>query len=441
MRLFTRNLVRGSTHLCQGQEAVSVGACSALDEGDTMTCTYRGHGAVLAMGAPLDRSLAEILGKPHGLCGGRGGSMHLTDIWVGALGSFAVVGAHLPFACGTGFAAQVLGTGSVSLCFFGDGTTNIGAFHEALNLASIWKLPVVFVCENNLYGEYSPIASTTPVDRAGRASGELRDPRRSHRRQRRHGRRRGGAGGSRAGRGRRRADHDRGDDLPAHGPLAQRSGDLPAGGRARGVASSATRSPASRPRWRSTMVWRHRTSTRPGRGRRPPSPRRCSGRSTGPSPIRRAGSTTSGRPGHERAADLSRGRHPRARRRAGERRARGADRRGRRRCRRRVQGDRGAVRAVRLAARARHADLGAGDRRHRAGRGGGRAAAGRRDHVRRLRGRLLRPDRQPAGQVPLPVRRPGDRPGDAADGRRRQPRLRRAALAVRRELVPQHARG
>ena len=89
--------------------------------------------------------------------------MHLTDISVGALGSFAVVGAHLPFACGTGFAAQVLGTGSVSLCFFGDGTTNIGAFHEALNLASIWKLPVVFVCENNLYGEYSPIASTTPV--------------------------------------------------------------------------------------------------------------------------------------------------------------------------------------------------------------------------------------------------------------------------------------
>ena len=163
MKLFTRNMVRASTHLCQGQEAVSVGACSALDEGDTMTCTYRGHGHVLAMGAPLDGSLAEILGKQHGICAGRGGSMHLTDISVGALGSFAVVGAHLPFACGTGFAAQVLGTGSVSLCFFGDGTTNIGAFHEALNLASIWKLPVVFVCENNLYGEYSPIASTTPV--------------------------------------------------------------------------------------------------------------------------------------------------------------------------------------------------------------------------------------------------------------------------------------
>ncbi len=165
MRLFARNLVRGSTHLCQGQEAVTVGACSALREGDTMTCTYRGHGAVLAMGAPLDRAMAEILGKADGLCAGKGGSMHLTDVGIGALGSFAVVGAHLPFACGTALAAQTLATGSVSLCFFGDGSTNIGAFHEAMNLASLWKLGIVFVCENNLYGEYSPIATTTPVER------------------------------------------------------------------------------------------------------------------------------------------------------------------------------------------------------------------------------------------------------------------------------------
>ena len=165
MRLFMQNLVRGSTHLCQGQEAVSVGACSVLRPGDTMTCTYRGHGAVLAMGAPLDRSMAEILGKANGLCHGKGGSMHLTDVSVGALGSFAVVGAHLPFTAGTALAAQYLGTGAVSLAFFGDGTTNIGAFHEALNLAAIWKLPAVFVCENNLYGEYSPLATTTPVER------------------------------------------------------------------------------------------------------------------------------------------------------------------------------------------------------------------------------------------------------------------------------------
>jgi pyruvate dehydrogenase E1 component alpha subunit len=130
-----------------------------------MTCTYRGHGAVLALGAPLDRSFGEILGKADGLCGGKGGSMHLTDVSVGAIGSFAVVGAHLPISVGAAFAARYRDTGAVSLCFFGDGATNIGAFHEALNLASIWALPVIFVCENNLYGEYSPISWTTPVER------------------------------------------------------------------------------------------------------------------------------------------------------------------------------------------------------------------------------------------------------------------------------------
>jgi TPP-dependent pyruvate/acetoin dehydrogenase alpha subunit len=169
--LFMRNLVRGSTHLCQGQEAVSVGACSVLMPRDTMTCTYRGHGAVLAMGAPLDRAFGEILGKAEGMCAGRGGSMHLADVSVGALGSFAIVGAHLPFSCGSALAAQVKGTGAITLCFFGDATMNIGAFHEALNLAAIWKLPVVFMCENNLYGEYSPLKLTTPIARlADRAS-------------------------------------------------------------------------------------------------------------------------------------------------------------------------------------------------------------------------------------------------------------------------------
>ena len=164
-RLFAQGLVRGSTHLCQGQEATAVGACRALREGDTMTCTYRGHGAVLAKGAPLDRAFGEILGKAEGLCGGKGGSMHLTDVSVGAMGSFAVIGGHLPIACGFALAARRNGTDAVSLCFFGDGSTNIGAFHESLNLASVWKLPVVFVCENNLYGEYSPLAATTPIER------------------------------------------------------------------------------------------------------------------------------------------------------------------------------------------------------------------------------------------------------------------------------------
>jgi len=163
-RLFNRNLVRGSTHLCSGQEAVAVGACATLRSTDAMLCTYRGHGAVLAMGAPIDRTFAEILGKSEGLCGGKGGSMHLTDTSVGAYGSFAIVGAHLPIATGFGFAAKYQGTDDVCLCFFGDGTVNIGSFHEAMNLASVWKLPVVFVCENNLYGEYSPVARTTPIE-------------------------------------------------------------------------------------------------------------------------------------------------------------------------------------------------------------------------------------------------------------------------------------
>jgi TPP-dependent pyruvate/acetoin dehydrogenase alpha subunit len=163
--LFTSGLVRGSTHLCQGQEGVVVGACRALGPDDKMLCTYRGHGAVLAMGAPLDRAFGEIMGKADGLCAGKGGSMHLTDASVGALGSFAIVGAHLPIANGIAFAARYRGSDAICLVFFGDGAINIGAFHEALNLAAIWKLPVVFVCENNLYGEYSPLASTTPIER------------------------------------------------------------------------------------------------------------------------------------------------------------------------------------------------------------------------------------------------------------------------------------
>ena len=164
-RLFMANLVRGSTHLCSGQEAVVVGACAALRREDSMLCTYRGHGAVLAKGAPLDRTFAEILGKRQGLCRGKGGSMHLTDVSCGAYGSVATVGAHLPIAVGLGFAAKYTGSDDVCVCFFGDGATNIGAFHEALNLAAIWKLPVLFVCENNLYGEYTALHLTTPIDR------------------------------------------------------------------------------------------------------------------------------------------------------------------------------------------------------------------------------------------------------------------------------------
>jgi pyruvate dehydrogenase E1 component alpha subunit len=163
-RLFASGSVRGTTHLCQGQEAVNVGTLHALRPDDQMTCTYRGHGAVLAKGVALDRAFGEILGKAQGLCGGKGGSMHLTDVTHGALGSFAIVGGHLPVSVGVAFAARYRGTDEISVCFFGDGSTNIGAFHESLNLASVWRLPVLFVCENNLYGEYSPLHTTTPIE-------------------------------------------------------------------------------------------------------------------------------------------------------------------------------------------------------------------------------------------------------------------------------------
>lgn len=161
--LFASGLVRGSTHLCQGQEAIAVGVCSQLSSGDTMTCTYRGHGAVLAMGASPAAAFGEILGREKGLCKGKGGSMHFTDFAHGAIGANAIVGAHLPITAGAALAAQHEHTGKVSLAFTGDGSTNIGAFHESLNLAAVWKLPMIVVIENNHYGEYSPLSTTTPV--------------------------------------------------------------------------------------------------------------------------------------------------------------------------------------------------------------------------------------------------------------------------------------
>lgn len=161
--IFEKGLMRGSAHLYDGQEAVAVGVCSTLRAGDTMSCTYRGHGAVLAMGAPLDRCFGEILGRRGGICGGKGGSMHLADLSVGALGSNAIVGGHLPTTLGAAFAADYLGTGAVSVAFFGDGATNIGAFHETMNMAAVWRVPAIFVIENNQYGEYSPVAATTGI--------------------------------------------------------------------------------------------------------------------------------------------------------------------------------------------------------------------------------------------------------------------------------------
>jgi acetoin:2,6-dichlorophenolindophenol oxidoreductase subunit alpha len=161
--LFLENLVKGTSHLALGQEAVAAGFAAAQRPDDWTFCTYRGHHHTLARGAAMDATMAELLGRSTGLLGGKGGSMHLTSVEHGAMGSYAIVGAHLPIAAGAAWAAQAQGTDQVAVCFFGDGATNIGAFHEALNLAAVWKLPVVFVCENNLYMEYTPISAVTAV--------------------------------------------------------------------------------------------------------------------------------------------------------------------------------------------------------------------------------------------------------------------------------------
>ena len=162
--LFLQNLVKGTSHLSLGQEAVAAGFAGAMRVGDLTFCTYRGHAHTLARGVPVEQVLGELMGRDNGLMRGKGGSMHLTSEEHGVMGSYAIIGAHMPIACGAAWRAQYRGDNDVSVCFFGDGTTNIGAFHEALNFAVIWKLPVVFVCENNLYMEYTPIKDVTAVD-------------------------------------------------------------------------------------------------------------------------------------------------------------------------------------------------------------------------------------------------------------------------------------
>src|SRR6202162_5102699 len=161
--LFLQNLVKGTSHLSLGQEAVAAGFAVAMKPGDLSFCTYRGHAHTLARGVSVEKVLGELMQRDNGLMRGKGGSMHLTSVEHGVMGSYAIIGAHLPIACGAAWRAQYKGHKDVSVCFFGDGTTNIGAFHEALNFAAVWKLPVIFVCENNLYMEYTPIADVTAV--------------------------------------------------------------------------------------------------------------------------------------------------------------------------------------------------------------------------------------------------------------------------------------
>src|SRR5450759_3349017 len=161
---FLAGQIRGSFHPCIGQEATAVGACYALRRDDTMTCTYRGHGQAIAKGLDPREGMAELLGRRTGCSKGKGGSMHFTDPRVGLLGENAIVGAGVAIAAGAALSAQLDHTDRVTLTFFGDGTINQGTFAEALNLAAIWKLPLVLFCENNLYSEMTPIRDMVAID-------------------------------------------------------------------------------------------------------------------------------------------------------------------------------------------------------------------------------------------------------------------------------------
>jgi len=165
IELFEHNLIRGNVHPCIGQEAVSVGVCSSLRRDDYMLNTHRGHGNCIAKGADLKLMMAELLGKSTGYCKGKGGSMHIADFEGGNLGANGIVGGGIPIAVGAGISIQNRGTDQVVACFFGDGATNQGTFHESLNLAALWKLPVIFVCENNLYALSTPIREAISISR------------------------------------------------------------------------------------------------------------------------------------------------------------------------------------------------------------------------------------------------------------------------------------
>ena len=167
-QLYTRALMPGLAHLYIGEEAIAVGVCEALQPSDYITSTHRGHGHCLAKGAALDRMFAELLGKEAGYCKGKGGSMHIADPDTGNLGANAIVGGSAGIATGAAFSSKRLGTGQVAVCFFGDGALGQGLLYEVLNMAAIWKLPVIYVCENNLYNEYTPMTEVTAGDIATR---------------------------------------------------------------------------------------------------------------------------------------------------------------------------------------------------------------------------------------------------------------------------------
>jgi len=171
-KAFASGKVPGFVHLYAGEEAVAVGVCTHLSDKDYITSTHRGHGHCIAKGVDIEGMVAELVGKATGLCKGKGGSMHIADVSKGMLGANGIVGGGYPLACGAALTAKTLGTGGVAVCFFGDGAANQGTFHEGLNLAAIWKLPVIFVCENNGFAETTPVSyHCSASDIANRAAG------------------------------------------------------------------------------------------------------------------------------------------------------------------------------------------------------------------------------------------------------------------------------
>ncbi len=162
--LYAEGKVHGTAHFYVGQESVAVGAIAALKEGDVITSTHRGHGHAIAFGLDIDRMAAELLGQATGYCHGKGGSMHIADVGKGMLGANGIVGGSMGIACGAGWAFKRRGQDSTALCFFGEGAANEGIFHEALNLAAIWKLPVIFLCENNQYGMSMSVKKATAIE-------------------------------------------------------------------------------------------------------------------------------------------------------------------------------------------------------------------------------------------------------------------------------------
>ena len=162
--LLGRDLIKGASHVYAGEEAVAVGACAAIKEDDYIASTHRGHGHCLAKGGKLPEMMAELCGRATGYCKGRGGSMHIADVKSGNLGATGIVGSNIPVATGAGVSVKLRGTKQVVLCFFGDGASNTGGFHESLNMAGSWKLPVIYICENNLYGMSSSVSRVCSVE-------------------------------------------------------------------------------------------------------------------------------------------------------------------------------------------------------------------------------------------------------------------------------------